>query len=192
MNTVFSVSTLNSPENVENMETIVSQAKAGNSGAFGQIYDLYFKRIYQFVYYRVGHKEIAEDLTEDIFIKAHSKISSISAVGAFEGWLYQIARNTVIDYYRQKKSTVSLDEVENTLEYDTNIIDSISLQEQQKVLLKLMKYLTADQQQVVKMKFLEDLENETIATLLHKSEGAIRVIQHRAVARLQELIKNLP
>jgi RNA polymerase sigma-70 factor (ECF subfamily) len=97
----------------------------------------------------------------------------------------------VIDYYRQKKTTIDLSEVENTLEYETNVLDLVSLQEKQKILLKLLKELTTEQQQIIKLKFFEDLENSEIAVILEKSEGAIRVIQHRALIKLKELISKL-
>ncbi len=123
--------------------------------------------------------------------EVEEKISGVNENSSFEAWLYQIDRNTVIDHYRQKKLTVALVDVENTLEYETNIIDIVSLDQQQQFLLKLIKELNSEQQIVIKLKFLEDLENDEIAEIMQKSEGAIRVIQHRAIMKLQELIKNL-
>jgi RNA polymerase sigma-70 factor (ECF subfamily) len=130
-------------------------------------------------FYRVSAKEIAEDLTEDVFLKAFTKIASLKEDVTFAGWLYQIARNKVIDHYREKKIVVALDEVENTLEYESNIIDVVNLEQQQKVLLKFMKELTSEQQVVLKLKFFEDLDNAEIADAIGKNEGAVRVIQHR-------------
>jgi RNA polymerase sigma-70 factor (ECF subfamily) len=189
LNSVFSISSGNLAENTDALAPILAKAKLGEQAAFGEIYNLYFKKIYQFIFYRVGHKEIAEDLAEEVFLKAFTKIASISENGAFSGWLYQIARNQVIDYYRAKKLTISLDEIENTLEYESNIIDVVNLEHQQKVMLKLIKELAPEQQIVLKLKFFEDLENAEISEMLHKSEGAIRVIQHRGITKLQELIK---
>jgi RNA polymerase sigma-70 factor (ECF subfamily) len=149
------------------------------------------KKIYRFIYFRVSHKEVAEDLAEEVFIKAFAGLSKLQDTRSFEGWLYQIARNQVIDYYRSKKQTVALDEIENTLEYEENIVDVVNLQQQQKIFLKLLRELAPEQQIVIKLKFLEDLENPEIAALLHKSEGAIRVIQHRAITKLKELLSHL-
>jgi RNA polymerase sigma-70 factor (ECF subfamily) len=188
-NSVFSISTGNTGINADVLADLLAKAKGGSEAAFGEIYTLYFKKIYRFIFFRVGNKETAEDLSEEVFLKAYGKISSVSENKAFEGWLYQIARNLVIDYYRQKKVTASLDEIENTLEYETNVIDVVNLEQQQKIMLKLIKELAAEQQVVIKLKFFEDLDNAEIAELLHKSEGAIRVIQHRAITKLQELIK---
>jgi RNA polymerase sigma-70 factor (ECF subfamily) len=185
---VFSISSHSSEENREVLAPLLAKAKRGEQEAFGEIYNLYFKKIYQFIFYRVSAKEIAEDLTEDVFLKAFTKIASLKEDVTFAGWLYQIARNKVIDHYREKKIVVALDEVENTLEYESNIIDVVNLEQQQKVLLKFMKELTSEQQVVLKLKFFEDLDNAEIADAIGKNEGAVRVIQHRAITKLQELI----
>jgi RNA polymerase sigma-70 factor (ECF subfamily) len=185
----FSVFSFSSGNLSEDLAVLLQKAKTGDAGAFGQIYDLYFQKIYRFIYYRVGHKEQAEDLTEDVFLKVYAKLSSKGDDGSFEGWLYKIARNTVIDFYRAKKTTVSLEEVENTLEYEQNLIDIVNSDQQQRLIIKCLKQLSPDQQMVIKMKFFEQLDTPEIALLLDKSEGAIRVIQHRALARLQEILK---
>lgn len=186
---VYNISRISFSESDDFLRSLILKAKAGEQAAFGQIYDHFFKKIYTFIYFRVGHKEVAEDLTEDVFLKAYSKIANISQEGSFESWIYQIARNRVTDYYREKKLVIALDEVENSLVYETNVIDIINLQKQQIIFLKLLKELGAEQQIVLKLKFLENLDNATIAELLHKNEGSIRVIQHRAIIKLQELIK---
>ena len=189
-NNVFIFASTNPPGPNEASEDLVIRAKQGDTGAFSRLYDLYFKKIYQFIFYRVNHKEIAEDLTEEVFIKAYGKISNITSSLSFEGWMYQIARNRVIDYYRDKRQTVPLDEIENTFYYEETVIDTINLENRQKLLLETIKKLRGDQQIVLKLKFFENLENAEIAELLGKTEGAIRVIQHRALQQLQNLLKN--
>lgn len=172
-------------------EHILRQAQAGTTEAMAVLYNHYFERIYRFIYYRVSHKETAEDLTEEVFVKVFDKLKDLEQLAAFEGWLFQIARNKVIDYYRSKKQTVALEDVENTLEYETNIVDIVNLKTEQIVFIKLLKELSDEQQQVIKLKFLEDIDNSIIAEMMNKTEGAIRVIQHRAITRLKELIDNI-
>ncbi len=169
---------------------ILVLAQTGKQEAQADIYEAYYLRIYRFIFYRVSHKETAEDITEEVFIKAFNSLKKLEKLEAFEGWLFQIARNMVIDYYRKKKQLVPLDSVENTLEYDTNIVEIINLQLEQSILIKLIKELNEEQQSVIKMKFFEELDNSTIATILNKTEGAIRVIQHRAITKLQEIFKD--
>src|SRR3989344_2235254 len=188
---VFSFASIKFGEENREISQLAAKAKNGDQAAFGQIYEFFFQKIYKFIFYRVGHKQIAEDVAEEVFIKAYAKIASLDRSEMFEGWLYQIARNNIVDYYRQKKLTVDLQAVENTLEYETNIVDLLNLQYQQAILLKLLKELGAEQQQVLKMKFLEDLDTAEIAEILGKSESNIRVIQHRALGKLVELRKKL-
>lgn len=190
LNNVLSISSQDLPEN-SGFSAVLARAKAGDQEALAEIYELYFKKIYRFIFFRVGHKEQAEDLAEDVFLKAFVKLASLQEAQAFEGWIYQIARNLVIDYYRQKKLTISLEDIENTLEYESNIIDVLYLQHQQKILLRLLKELVPQQQLVLKLKFFEGLDNAEIAELLAISEGAVRVAQHRAMARLADFIKKL-
>jgi RNA polymerase sigma-70 factor, ECF subfamily len=178
----------NIPEN--KLTALINHAKAGNQEAFAEIYEIYFLRVYRFIYYRVSHKETAEDLTEEVFIKIFAAISKLDKSAAFEGWLFQISRNLVIDYYRKKKENVPIEAVENILEYEKNLVDAANLKFDQEILLQLLKDLTEEQQIVVKMKFLEDLDNITIAQVLNKTEGAIRVIQHRAITKLKELFQD--
>ena len=181
--------TSNSPV-PEDIEGLVSLARQGQSKALSELYDHFFEKIYRFIYYRVGHKETAEDLTEDIFVKAFGSLKNLKSDAVFESWLYQIARNKVIDYYRSKKLLVPIDEIENTLEYSTNVIDNVNLGFEQKILLRLLKELTTEQQTIIKLKFFEELSNDIIAKITGKEEGAIRVIQHRAITKLRSLIQS--
>jgi len=170
------------------IQDLVKKAKGGDSTAFGQIYDLYFERVYRFVYWRVNHREAAEDLVSETFIRAWDKLAGIASPDSFPAWVFQIARNLVIDYYRSRKENADLSLLENVLEYEDNIVDRSNFSFQQKAFLEVLKELTASEQQVLKLKFLEELSNQEIAAILNKTEGAVRVIQHRAIAELKRLI----
>ncbi len=170
------------------LESLLEDAKNGSDAAFSKLYDLYFDKIFRFAFYRVSHKEVAEDITEEVFIRAFTSLSSLGKASSFESWLYQIARNRIIDYYRAKKLLLPIDDLENTLEYETNVIDSVNLKFDQKVFLKVLRELPNDQQTIIRLKFYEDLSNSEIADITGKTEGSIRVIQHRALAKLKELI----
>ena len=177
-------------QNDSDQTELIRKAIAGNEVAFGQIYDLYFEKLYRFVFYRVNHREIAEDLVAEIFIRVWHKISEIKDSAAFRGWVFQIARNIVIDHYRTKKIHVDLSTLENVLEYEDNLIDRTDLSFQQKEFIEALRKLTDEQQVVIKLKFFDDLDNHEISKILNKSEGAIRVIQHRAIHELKHLIEN--
>lgn len=175
---------------LEGEQNLIGEAKKGDGGAFGKLYDHYIEPIYRFVLIKTGSKHEAEDLTHEVFLSAWQNLKNYRFQGhPFSSWLYQIARNKVIDYYRTRKAHTSfdgLDEevlkivgvVENNLEA-TLAMDSVK---------KAIAQLGQEQQDVIIMKFIEDLSNEEIATALNKSEGAVRLLQHRAINNLKEIL----
>lgn len=173
----------------ESYKDLLSRAKAGQQSAFAELYNLSFEKIYRFIFLRVNHKELAEDLTEDVFLKAYQSIGSLNQDKSFTGWLFMIARNTVIDYYRSKKTDLPLETIENSLAYVSQALEEVRLDSQQKLFLQTLSRLPAEQQIVIKLRFFEQLETTEIAEMLHKSEGAVRVIQHRAIFKLRELFR---
>ena len=179
-----------SENSIQKLDDLIQKARAGDEIAFGLVYDLYFEKVYRFVFYRVNHRQTAEDLVAEVFTKAWNKLSEIQNPSLFNAWIYQIARNLVIDFYRSRKFEVDIQTLENVLEYDENIIDRTNLQFQQKIVLAALKKLSPDQQVVIKLKFLDELDNFEIAKILNKTEGAIRVIQHRAIIELKNILNN--
>ncbi|MBX4205198.1 MAG: RNA polymerase sigma factor [Candidatus Doudnabacteria bacterium] len=173
----------------EELKSILQACQKGDKAAFGRLYDLYSERLYKFIYLRVGHKEIAEDILADSFVKVWTKISQVNSSKAFSSWIFQITKNNIIDYYRIRKSTIAIEEVEQTLEDASNPIEETELRLDQKRILVALSTLPRDQQQVIRYKFFEDLTNPEIALIMNKTEGAIRVIQHRAIVRLQEILR---
>src|SRR3989344_2286637 len=109
----------------EQLKHNLQQAQNGDSLAFAEVYDHFSGRIYKFIYFRVGHKEVAEDILSDTFVKAWQKINQINSPAALSGWLYQIAKNNIIDYYRIKKETIALDDVSEFLEDAADSIETL-------------------------------------------------------------------
>ncbi len=171
----------------ENLAGLAKQAQNGETVAFGRIYEIFFHKIYKFIYYRVSHKETAEDLTEEVFIKIFDKISATKNPDSLEAWIYQIARNKVIDHYRSQKSSVNLEDVADLPDLENNIVDTLQLTQESQQIKKLLKELNKDEQKILSLKFFEDLDNPVIAALLNKSEAAVRVAQHRALSKLKKL-----
>lgn len=170
------------------LQNAFEKAQKLDREAFGRIYDHLSEKLYKFIFFRVGHKELAEDILADTFVKAWTKIEQVSSAKAFTSWLYQIAKNNIIDYYRVKKVTVDLEEVVEFLEDASSPIDDANLMVEQRVVIELIEHLALDQQQVIRYKFFEELENIEIAQIMGKPEGSIRVIQHRAILKLKELL----
>ena len=165
---------------------LVRRAKSGDASAFGQLYDGHFDRIYRYVFFRVTDIETAEDLTSGVFLKAWENLQRYRPGGPFVAWLYTIARNTVIDHYRTRKPGVALEDV--VLPHEAGLDDGLDRQSDVAVLREGLRNLTDEQREVLTLRFIEELDTEEIARRMHKSEGAIRALQMRA---LQALARNL-
>jgi len=170
-------------------------AASGSQEAFASLYDIYSDPIYRFVFFRVRTKEDAEDLTQTIFVKAWNAVQRADGDKlAFRSWLYTIARNTVIDHWKKKKEVqVGSDEddfferlVDNQKTQDERAIsadDAAMLKEQ-------MKTLTAEQQEVLRLRFYDDLTTIEIAQVLKRKEEAVRALQYRALEALRKNEEN--
>jgi len=167
---------------------IIKECQNGNFLRFAEIYDAYIKKIYNFIYYRTGHKETSEDITSLVFIKSMDKIGSFnSGQGSFSSWLYCIARNSVIDYYRTKKDTVDIDGLQNlgkSDNFDDKIDANIKLNEIKKYLQKFSK----EQRKIIIMRIWDGLSYKEIAEITGKNEGSLKMI----VSRIMSGIKKEP
>lgn len=174
------------------IEKLVKQAQLGDAEAFGKVYDRLVASIYRYIYYRVSKSE-AEDITENVFLKAWEKRKSYrKQVGnSFTSWLYRIAHNAVVDYYRAKTKTESV-ELSEDLQNESADIDPTKVTQRSFDSVDLALYirkLPNLQQQVIILKFVNGLANEEISEITGKNLGTLRVIQHRALSRLKELLE---
>lgn len=173
-----------------NERQLVLQAQAGNSEAFGQLYDAYMERIYRFVYFRVEDQQTAEDITSQVFLKAWNNLDRFQfSRTPYLAWLYTIAHNAVIDHYRTRKVTTALDDVQlSQPDHSEAVENDIDLTVEMQSVKSALQTLTDDQQKVLTLKFIEGMSNNEIARHLGKREGAIRALQMRG---LQALAKQL-
>ncbi|OGY62447.1 MAG: hypothetical protein A2745_03175 [Candidatus Harrisonbacteria bacterium RIFCSPHIGHO2_01_FULL_44_13] len=171
---------------------IIKQAQAGEAGAFGQLYDHYISPIYRFILLKVGNKHEAEDLCHEVFLSAWQNISGYIPRGfPFSSWLYQIARNSVIDYYRTKKNNLSLEGLdEDFVRVSSAAEDNLDFSLNIEKVTKAIYGLAEEQQEVILLRFVEDMSHKEIAAALNKSEGAIRLVQHRAIKNLKDILAN--
>jgi len=170
-------------------ETLIERVQAGDPTALGQIYERYARKIYAYLYHRLGDRQLAEDLTGDVFLRmleaargrrfAHTSLS---------GWLYRIAHNLAVDRFRaQGEETLPLDEGLTT---STAAPDSVAeARMAQDEMRAALKYLTEEQQQVIVLRFGEGLTAKEVAEVLDKSEGSVWALQHRALARLRRVLE---
>ena len=163
---------------------LVKRAIGGDFRAFGDLYGVYLDRIYRYVFYQVKDKMTAEDITEEVFIKAWKAIRSCEGKEqTFSAWLYRIAHNQVIDVFRnqQKERTVEIESVADIHDTRKDIETGLAHRE----LLDNIADLPSNQKQVIILKFIEGLDNREIEQIMGKSQGAIRVLQMRALAELR-------
>lgn len=161
----------------------VISAKSGDAEAFACLYDTYIKQIYEFIFYKTMHQETAEDISSDVFLKAWKKIDQFKS-GEFVAWLYTIARNAVIDYYRQNKDIKDVDDFWD-LSDDQDILletDKLIMIEKLK---KIMSSFNNNDREILIMRFWQDLSFAEIAQLLDKEQGAVKMSCMRAIKKLQ-------
>ncbi|MGB7957348.1 MAG: sigma-70 family RNA polymerase sigma factor [Minisyncoccia bacterium] len=173
-------------------EKLIQDAvKEGDSSAFGQLYDHYQLMIYRFVFIKVGRREEAEDITHQVFLRAWQNVRNYRHRGyPFGSWLYRIARNQVIDHYRAQKEEVGLDlfDVDNEA-FRTNQ-PNLSAQLDMERVMAMLHTLKPDYQDVIIFRFVEDLSIKEVAGAMQKTEGAIKLIQHRAIEELKKKLNS--
>lgn len=173
---------------IDGEEQLIQSAVGGDSSAFGSLYDHYQPAIYRFIAIKVGSREEAEDITHQVFLSAWTKVRSYRHRGhPFSSWLYQIARNMVIDHYRARRDTVSLDKLdpESSLIPAVAHVDVEAKMQLEKVH-RAVSELKPEYQDVIILRFVEDLPLKEVSAILKKSEGAVKLAQHRAVRALRE------
>ncbi len=172
---------------------LVARAKQFDRTAIAELYRRYVQRIYRYVYYRVGDESIAEDLTAEIFLRALEGLEAYSYRGVpFVAWLYRIAQARVVDYHRRRTrrgENLPLHEALADAEQDVTV--SAERREAYADLYAALRQLTPEQQQVIALKFLAGLKNAEVAYVLGKTEGAVKALQHRALASLQRILDDV-
>jgi RNA polymerase sigma-70 factor (ECF subfamily) len=180
-------------ELVSDESLLVDRARRGDSKAFGQLYELHVDRIYRYVYYRVGTADQAEDLTEHVFLKAWEAVPRYESRGLpFAAWLYRMAHNAVIDHYRASRPTTSIDETFDLEDEKQSPSDAVMAGVDRDELKLAIQRLNPDQQKVIILRFVEGLSHAEVGKIVGKSEGAVRVIQHRALGVMARFLKQLP
>jgi RNA polymerase sigma-70 factor (ECF subfamily) len=173
-----------------NEATLVRMAQQGDREMFASLYEAYNSRIYRYVYFRVSDEGLVEDITSDIFLKVWKNLNTYQGgQSAFMTWIYRIAHNTVIDYYRTRKAVVSMEDVKEVkLCYYDDVEEKLDNQFQSQQLCTAIASLTKEQQQVLLLKFVAGMSTAEIAQKTHKQEGAVRALQMRGLHRLSKCL----
>jgi RNA polymerase sigma-70 factor, ECF subfamily len=169
-------------------ENAVARASQGDADAFSFLYERNVTRIYNYIYYRIGSETDAEDLTARVFYRAFGHIGTYVEKGVpFSAWLYRIAHNLIANYHRDshRRKEVPLEDQPEIPHHADHPESALVKTQEVEQLLAGIRRLTADRQQLLILKFVEDYSNAEIAQIMGKSEGAIKSLYHRALIALR-------
>ena len=171
------------------IQDLVEAAKKGDADAFESIYKVYSDNIYRYLYYMMGNKETAYDLTSQVFLKAYENIKSYRFKGySFSAWLYKIAHNLAIDEFRSAGRRASENggvaeaapqEAEHS--FEDIVVDRMAIE-------TALRELTKKQRQVMILKYIEQMTNQKIADILGKTTGAVKALERRARDELKKIL----
>jgi RNA polymerase sigma-70 factor (ECF subfamily) len=174
---------------VQEEQSLVLQAQKCNQEAFAKLYEQNFDKIYRYISLKVGNNTEAEDMTQQVFIKALQSISSYKWKDVpFSAWLFRIAHNQVIDYYRKQSRQSTTPLYEYMAVTNNNPEKAIEDKSDIERLLIASKKLTAAQQEVITLRFAGELPIAEVARIMGKTQGAIKALQHSAIAALRKLM----
>jgi RNA polymerase sigma-70 factor (ECF subfamily) len=170
-----------------NVRALVEQAQRGEREALEELYLLHFDRIYSYLHLSLGNRHDAEDLTTQTFLKMLESIGRFRWQSApFSAWLFRIAHNLAMDHFRSRRRVRTEEDVPELPGAEESSAEDQALDSLGDAgMLELMERLSAEQRQVLTLKFLFGFANAEVADILDKTEGAVKSLQHRALASLQ-------
>lgn len=175
---------------INDENALVEQAKV-DPEAFGKLYELHVEKIYNYIYYRVGNRHDAEDLTAKVFYRALNHIPRYNQKGRpFAAWLYRIAHNLVANWHRdhQRRQIIALESVNLKSDQRETPHHAAEKTDEWEILLEAIKKLPPERQELLMLKFVEKMPNAEIGRIMGRSEGAIKSLYHRTLVSLKELL----
>ena len=174
---------------VQDEQDLVHRAQNGDKEAFTELYEAYFSKLYRYVVVRIGNRAEAEDMTQQVFVKAYKSISSYRWRGVpFSAWLFRIAHNLVVDFFRKesKRPTVPLEE--SLMASNDNVQQVVERRLDVERVMAATRQLTAAQREVISLRFAGGLAIAEVARVMGKNEGAVKALQHSAIAALRRVL----
>jgi RNA polymerase sigma-70 factor (ECF subfamily) len=172
-----------------NEDDVLTRASQGDRDAFGLLYERYIDRIFNYVYYRTGNLHDAEDLTARVFQRAMNHIQNYTDRGVpFSAWLYRIAHNLVANWHRDRsrRQEIPINEVPVLPSKGDHPERNLVRSQEQDALLRLIRRLPAERQNLLILKFVENMSNAEIGSIMGRSEGAVKSLYHRTLLALRD------
>ncbi|HEY0452216.1 sigma-70 family RNA polymerase sigma factor [Actinophytocola sp.] len=170
---------------------LVHAAQEGDRSAFAELYDRYVDVVFRYVLFRVGDRELAEDVTSETFLRALRRITSVTYQGRDVGaWFVTIARNLVLDHVKSSRFRleVATAEVDDSRRVESGPEQQVLAGATRSALLECVQQLGDDQRECIVLRFLQGLSVAETAAVMARNEGAVKALQHRAVRRLAQLL----
>jgi len=174
-----------------NEEDVLTRAAQGDRDAFGLLYERYLDRIFNYVYYRTGNLHDAEDLTARVFQRAMNHIKNYTDRGVpFSAWLYRIAHNLVANWHRDRsrRQEIPINDVPVLPSKGDHPERNLVRSQEESTLLKLIRRLPPERQNLLILKFVENMSNAEIGKIMGRSEGAVKSLYHRTLLSLRDHI----
>jgi RNA polymerase sigma-70 factor (ECF subfamily) len=173
-----------------NEEALIQRAQHGDKEAVSTLYEAHAQLVYQYISYRVKSDEIAEDLTADVFLRMVRSLPTYKQTGApFSAWLYRIAANRIVDFYRGHQA-LNTQPIPEDYSVGPDLAERLMNEQEQAQLRDALQALPEEHQTVLILRFMQDLSHAEVAEVVGKSVEAVRVVQHRALKALAVALKN--
>jgi RNA polymerase sigma-70 factor (ECF subfamily) len=169
-------------------ETVLIHAARKDPKAFGGLYKLYVEQVFRYLVSQTGNVQEAEDITAQTFLAAFESFRRFRQEGHFASWLFAIARNKAMDYFRQRKIVAPIDDA-NEIPVESNPLSGMIRSEQSVELGKLIQALPEDERELLRLRYLAELSFPEIARLLHRNEDAVKKSTYRLLARLHSQLE---
>jgi len=176
-----------------NEEEKLTSASRGDREAFGALYERYVERIFNYVYYRTGNEHDAEDLTARVFQRAMNHIHNYTDRGVpFSAWLYRIAHNLVANWHRDRsrRQEIPLSDAPVVVAREDRPEATLVQLQERDALMQLIRRLPSERQNLIILKFVENLSNAEIGQIMGRSEGAVKSLYHRTLLALRDELEN--
>jgi len=177
------------------MLALLQAARAGDSAAYDRLYNLYSDRVFRYLYARIGQREVAEDLTADVFVRLlqnlpRFKVNAARPVASFSAFVYRVAGNLLTDQYRKQKHRdhQDIDDQPFLADGRPEPFAQTAASENKNELMSAMRKLGAEQQAVLSYRFGDEYSVLEVAEIMGKTTGAIKALQHRAIANLRRIL----
>jgi RNA polymerase sigma-70 factor (ECF subfamily) len=178
-------------DNIQELDDarLIERAKLGEVEAFGCLYERYLESIYRYIRTRVAEDRTAEDLTETVFLRSFESLSRYKDKGLrFSAFLYQVARNLLVDHYRQEEEELPIENADQISISPARIDDTIVHQDQVDSLRESLEALPEEYREIIRLRVLLELSTKECAQWMGRSEGAVRVLLHRAIKSLKRQV----